>query len=103
MDLSNAKVTDQDKIQLCKKYFFCGFAFLPFLWAINAVWFFRDAFCRPPFAAQKSMKTFVVLSAVGSLFWWAVLIAWLSVFVNRRADWGELGDRLSFNIPTGTR
>jgi hypothetical protein len=69
MDLTNPKVTDDDKIQLCKKYFICGFAFLPFLWAVNAVWFFREAFFRPSFPQQKTMKTYVVLSAIGSLFW----------------------------------
>ena len=103
MDLSNPKVTDDDKIQLCKKYFIAGFAFLPFLWAVNAVWFFREAFFRPTFPQQKTMKTYVVLSALGSLIWWTVLITWLAIYVNRRAEWGEFGDRISFNIPTGTR
>ena len=39
MDLSSPKVSADDKLDLCKKYFYIGFAFLPLLWAVNAVWF----------------------------------------------------------------
>ena len=38
MDLSSPKVGSDEKLALCKKYFFIGFAFLPLLWAVNAVW-----------------------------------------------------------------
>lgn len=103
MDLTNPKVTDDEKFQLCRKYFLFGWALLPFLWAVNAIWFFREAFVRPPFPQQKAMKTYVVMSGVGSLIWWAILISWIVTFVSKRAEWGELGDRLAFNIPTGAR
>ena len=38
-------------------YFTAGFAFLPFLWAINAVWFFNDVFRKPAFEEQSQMRT----------------------------------------------
>lgn len=41
MDLSSPKVGSDEKLALCKKYFYIGFAFLPLLWAVNAVWFVK--------------------------------------------------------------
>ena len=103
MDLNSAQVSDEDKLGLCKRYFFLGFALLPFLWAINVVWFFKDAFLRKPeFSQQKELKRFVIFSMIGSVICSALLITWMSIFTNYRASWGELGDKLSFNIPTGT-
>lgn len=29
---------------------------LPFMWAINAVWFFKEAFTKPPFEEQEQIK-----------------------------------------------
>lgn len=73
MDL--AKVPGERKLYLCQWYFrgnlisrfayqFCnfffvivaGFAFLPFLWAVNAIWFFPEAFRRPEYDEQKQIK-----------------------------------------------
>lgn len=34
-----------------------GFAFLPFLWFINSVWFFREAFLKPEYQEQRQIKT----------------------------------------------
>ena len=44
MDLSSAKVTPEQKVSLCTKYFYLGFLCLPFLWGVNAAWFFGEAF-----------------------------------------------------------
>lgn len=38
------------------RLFTAGFAVLPFLWAINAVWFFRDAFRSPFFEEQPEIR-----------------------------------------------
>jgi len=34
-----------------------GFALLPFLWLINSVWFFRDAFLAEAFDEQKRIRS----------------------------------------------
>ena len=36
--------------------FLGGFACLPFLWTVNAIWFFKEAFFRPEFEGQSKMK-----------------------------------------------
>ncbi len=102
MDLASPKVSDAERLSLCRKYFLLGLAFLPFLWAVNAVWFFRQAFLRKPdFPEQAALRKYVGASAAGALLSLSALVAWIAVFVRRRTEWGELGDVLSFNIPTG--
>ena len=101
MDLSSPKVTQQEKLDLCRKYFYFGIFFLPFLWAVNAVWFFKEAFVKQAFPEQKAMKRFVVMSAVGAVIYFIAFVTWIALFSQYRTEWGALGDRLSFNIPTG--
>lgn len=33
-----------------------GFAFLPFVWVVNVVWFFESAFKKPPFDEQNAIR-----------------------------------------------
>jgi len=99
MDLE--RLSNEDKLALCKKYFFMGFALLPFMWAVNAVWFLREAFLKPPFAEQRTLRNYVVASGCGAAAWLAAVVAWVWVFTTHRLAWGELGDDLSFVIPKG--
>jgi hypothetical protein len=59
------------------------------------------------FIKQKSLNSHtnfsdVAWSAVGSLMWLSVLIAWIVTFQSNRTKWGELGDDLSIMIPLGS-
>lgn len=99
MDLK--KVPDEEKVNLCRKYFLGGFALLPFLWFINGVWFFREAFIKPSFTGQSKIKSYVIKSAIGFLVWCAGLTTWILIYQTYRASWGEIGDRISFVIPLG--
>lgn len=36
--------------------FSVGFLFLPFIWAINSVWFYSDAFLKPAYEEQKTIR-----------------------------------------------
>ncbi|EDO46097.1 predicted protein [Nematostella vectensis] len=99
MDLR--KVSDEEKVKLCRKYTLVGLAFLPFLWLVNAIWFFREAFCRESFPGQKSMRSNVIKSFIGFSIWAAGLSTWIVMYQTNRASWGELGDTLSFLIPLG--
>lgn len=33
-----------------------GFAFLPFLWLVNVLWFFKEAFIKPNYTEQLQIK-----------------------------------------------
>ncbi|XP_003704943.1 presenilin enhancer, gamma-secretase subunit [Megachile rotundata] len=99
MDLS--KIPNDKKLYLCKWYFRVGFALLPFLWAVNAVWFVKEAFFAPHYEEQKQIKKYVIFSAVGATLWSAALLAWIIIFQTQRAAWGEVADSISYIIPTG--
>jgi len=102
MDLSSKKISDDERLGLCRKYFMAGFFCLPFMWFVNAVWFSRQAFVRSPsFPQQKQIKSYVIMSGIGSLAWLIGLIAWIAIYLQKREEWGEFGDRISFNIPLG--
>jgi len=92
---------DDEKLNLAKKYFYGGFALLPFLWFVNSIWFFKEAFCKPVFEQQKAIRSYVIKSMIGSAFWFVVLVAWIVIFQTQRTKWGEVGDDLSFVIPKG--
>lgn len=99
MDLS--KATNEQKLNLCGWYYKLGFAFLPFLWFINVIWFFPWAFWQKPFDEQKQIRSYVIRSAIGSILWTSGLIAWIVVFQQNRAEWGATADSMSFIIPLG--
>ncbi|KAM8775872.1 gamma-secretase subunit PEN-2 [Rhynchonycteris naso] len=96
------RVSNEEKLNLCRKYYLGGFAFLPFLWLVNIFWFFREAFLAPAFTEQSQIKGYVWRSAVGFLFWVIILTTWITIFQIYRPRWGALGDYLSFTIPLGT-
>ena len=103
MDLSSPKVTAAEKVDLCRKYFYFGFALLPFLWGVNAVWFFKEAFLvKPEYPEQKELKKLVVISGILALISLTAFVTWVAVFAQYRSEWGATADRLSFNIPTGS-
>ena len=99
MDLE--KVSNKEKLVLCQKYFYGGICLLPFLWIINAVWFFKYAFLKPEFPEQKKMKKLVVYSFIGGSIWTVLFISWIIVFQFNRIGWSEIGDKLSFVVPKG--
>ncbi|XP_051172292.1 gamma-secretase subunit pen-2 [Leptopilina boulardi] len=99
MDLS--KTPNDKKLYLCRWYFRAGFALLPFLWAINSIWFFKQAFFEPYFEEQKQIRKYVILSAIGALLFAIAFSTWIVIFQTNRANWGEFGDVISYIIPTG--
>ncbi|XP_017836631.1 gamma-secretase subunit pen-2 [Drosophila busckii] len=100
MDIS--KATNPRKLQLCRTYFMTGFAFLPFVWAINVCWFFEEAFRKPTYPEQNQIKRYVIYSAIGTLIWTIALITWIIIFQTNRAAWGATADYISFIIPLGS-
>merc|ERR1712127_480623 len=101
MDLSDPKVKISDKLAIYRKFFFGGFAFLPWLWLVNGVWFFREAYFKEPFDEQIRIRKYVMYSIIGATVWIAGLTAWNCVFQMNRASWGATGDVLSAYIPVG--
>eukprot|EP00111_Clytia_hemisphaerica_P012004 TCONS_00035290-protein len=99
MDLS--KTPDAEKVRLSRIYFRGGFAFLPFLWFINTIWFFKVAFFNEQFEGQNEIKKNVIRSGIGALVWIIGIAVWVVIYRTNRASWGATGDAISFLIPLG--
>uniref|UniRef100_A0A915BHP9 Gamma-secretase subunit PEN-2 n=1 Tax=Parascaris univalens TaxID=6257 RepID=A0A915BHP9_PARUN len=97
MDLS--KMSNADRVQLCRRYFFIGLALLPLVWIVNFVCFFRYAFIVEPSQSQKIIH--VILSLIGACCWVVLLSVWEVYFQIERAKGNEWTDRLSFVFPLG--
>ncbi|RZF46927.1 gamma-secretase subunit pen-2 [Nilaparvata lugens] len=101
MDIS--RMNNGSKLYLCKWYFRAGFACLPIVWLINSVWFFEEAFKKPPYEEQAQIKRYVTFSGIGAAIWIVGMAIWVYIFQTHRAEWGEFGDDLTFTIPTGIK
>ncbi|CAL1543444.1 unnamed protein product [Lymnaea stagnalis] len=99
MDLKRVK--NEEKLVLCRKYYLAGFFILPFLWFINCIWFFNEAFRKPEYPEQSQIRTYVIRSLIGALVWMTMIIAWVAVFQVNRVSWGIAGEMLTFVLPTG--
>lgn len=95
-------MSNENKLDLCKWYFKVGFVFLPFIWAVNAIWFFNEAFRKPAYDEQKQIRKYVIFSGIGAILWGLVLTAWIITFQVNRVAWGQFADDLSFIIPLGS-
>ncbi|ORZ02506.1 gamma-secretase aspartyl protease complex, presenilin enhancer-2 subunit [Syncephalastrum racemosum] len=85
-------------VSLCKKMFYGGLAFLPFLWLINVAFFARAS---RKSSAPPDLKKFVYMSAIGCGLWFIVLTTWYALFVNKRVAWGAAADKITVVIPKG--
>lgn len=54
MDIDRMKPAD--RVSLCRKYFFIGFACLPFLWLVNAIWFGHFVFMKKGITAKEQAR-----------------------------------------------
>jgi presenilin enhancer 2 len=101
MDLG--RKSDEFKADLSRKYFLGGFALLPFLWLINVIWFFKEAFCMDisTNSELKRIRGYVIKSLIGCLVSTSALVAWIVVFQTQRVQWGASADYMSFIIPVG--
>ncbi|XP_069986745.1 gamma-secretase subunit pen-2 [Penaeus vannamei] len=95
------RLPNERKLAICRKYFMAGFALLPFMWAVNAIWFLKEAFWATPYPEQKQIRKYVIVSGIGAIVWLVGLISWVIIFQQNRSNWGATADYLSFIIPKG--
>ena len=98
-EMNLERMSTDEKLNLSRKYFYIGFAFLPFVWLVNAVWFFKEAFIKKE--PLKNLRFYVLGSIIGVIVWLLVFIAWTVVYQTQRSLWGAAGDYISFWVPTG--
>jgi presenilin enhancer 2 len=59
MAVSLERLKGDRKLRLCKIYFGLGFLGLPVLWIVNFVWFFSEAYRKPTYPEQATIKKLV--------------------------------------------
>ncbi|CAB3410603.1 unnamed protein product [Caenorhabditis bovis] len=94
-------MSDEKKLDLCKKYFLIGACFLPFVWLTNFFWFFSDAFVIPRNVQRVEMRKYVVGSGIGTIFWLIIILSWEIIFQLYRDLGIEWADYLTFVFPKG--
>ncbi|XP_065827249.1 gamma-secretase subunit PEN-2-like [Oscarella lobularis] len=97
MDISRA--SRDEKLQICRKYYRWGFFCLPFIWLVNFVWFFKDAFRKSN--PDKEIRKYLLRSISGVGIWIVVWTTWIVIYQKKRASWGGFGDGLSVTVPGG--
>ncbi|KAI6182928.1 Gamma-secretase subunit PEN-2 [Aphelenchoides bicaudatus] len=97
------RMSPTERLGLCKKYFFIGLAFLPLVWLVNCVWFYRYAFCAqtPDSDEKKSMKKYISFSFAGLVFWTVMIITWLCIYTAGRVERADWAETLTFIFPLG--
>ncbi|KAI3634152.1 hypothetical protein MIR68_007756 [Amoeboaphelidium protococcarum] len=118
------KLTNSEILENSKRLYLMGFALLPILWLFNLLYFgpllvpgrFKSEASRDVVtSAGKQMKLeydrslldsrvrkYLIYSSVGMCVWIVILAVWISIFVQRRLDWGLTGDQLTVVVPKGT-
>ncbi|CAF1234031.1 unnamed protein product [Adineta ricciae] len=99
--VSLEKKSPEERLNICRKYYLGGFAFLPLLWLINAIWFYKQAFKVEPYPQQAQIRTYVIRSAIGTLAWLLIITIWNVLFQVFRTKMGPAGDYLTFVVPRG--
>ncbi|CAI4221648.1 unnamed protein product [Auanema sp. JU1783] len=99
MDIS--KLSANEKLSVCKKYFYIGLCCLPLVWLTNIVWFFSEAFCNPPTPERKEIKRYLWLSGMGVTCWTFAIVAWELYFQSYRSLGLPWSDFLTFVYPKG--
>ncbi|GFN85369.1 gamma-secretase subunit pen-2 [Plakobranchus ocellatus] len=100
MDLRRVK--NPEKLMMCRRYYLAGFFVLPFLWLVNGIWFFKEAFRKPPYTEQAQIRSYVIRSLIGSAVWLAIIITWVIIFQLKRVSWGVTGEMFTFILPSGS-
>lgn len=59
--VSLAKKSPKERLNICRKYYLAGFAFLPLLWLINTIWFYKQAFKVDHYPEQAQIRTCKIL------------------------------------------
>ncbi|CAH8473103.1 unnamed protein product [Heterobilharzia americana] len=91
------RLSGEEKLKFSRIYFFAGIPFLPFLWWINVFCFLKDLSSPQSYPEFRLVRKILI----GALSWTFAFVTWIIIFLKFRSTWGELGDRLSFNIPPG--
>lgn len=100
--MDKTRISNIEKLKVCRYYYYLGFCCLPVLWTMNYFWFHEEANAIPEFEEQAEIQKLRRRSGIGAVIWLIGITIWVIVFQTSRVRWGEFGDSISFVIPTGS-
>jgi len=92
-------MSEQEILNISKKMFYGGFAFLPWLWLVNWIYFHQVLKQRP--GLPDKIHFYVKWSLRGSMIWAILIAIWIIVFQTNRVKWGHHIDGLYVTVPKG--
>ncbi|CAD5212352.1 unnamed protein product [Bursaphelenchus xylophilus] len=101
---SLAKLNLDERLDLCRKYFFIGLLALPFVWLANVLWFGPTIWNKKIAemeVPEKSMIKYLIGSAVGVVFWTVFASFWVYIYSTNRVNRVEWAESLTFLFPLG--
>ncbi|KAG4086560.1 gamma-secretase aspartyl protease complex, presenilin enhancer-2 subunit [Neocallimastix lanati (nom. inval.)] len=92
-------MSEQEILSISKKMFYGGFAFLPWLWLVNWIYFNPVLKQRPGLSEQ--IHFYVKWSFIGAAIWIVLLATWVIIFQTTRTKFGSSLDRFYVSVPKG--
>lgn len=94
-----SKWPHSEQIRVSRLMYLGGFAFLPWLWLVNA-FFFRHALSRKSaHRAHPEVVSHARKSLLGALLGFGVLFIWMTLYLLERVKWGSFARSISLNYP----
>jgi presenilin enhancer 2 len=94
------KLSEQQLLDLTKKYFYLGLLFLPMIWCLNFAWIYPFVQKHTNYSNYTEIRKFLIFSAIGATIWATGITFWIVTFLTRRNDW-SFADVISVFIPKG--
>lgn len=82
--------------KVIQKMFWAGFFFLPWLWILVLINFRRELFDS---STPRAMRSYLIYSAIGSVIFTALFLAWVVAFQLNWRYWGHVGSQLLIYTP----
>jgi presenilin enhancer 2 len=94
-----SKWPHSEQIRVSRIMYLGGFAFLPWLWLVNA-FFFRHALSRKSaHRAHPEVVSHARKSLLGALLGFGMLFIWMTLYLLERVKWGSLARTIALNYP----
>eukprot|EP01091_Cochliopodium_minus_P017433 TRINITY_DN6829_c0_g1_i1.p1 TRINITY_DN6829_c0_g1~~TRINITY_DN6829_c0_g1_i1.p1 ORF type:complete len:104 (-),score=20.77 TRINITY_DN6829_c0_g1_i1:125-436(-) len=91
----DARKSKKASIHVSQRMLIGGFFFLPWLWLVNAMYFYRQLFAKGDKKIPQVQRNVRISFILGILFW-IPLIVWYVYFAKNWRNWGTFGENLSF-------
>ena len=91
----------EEQAKIAKKYFITGCFFMPLMWLVGVVWFFKPAFITKEPPPDPTLKRWVLACGLGLIISTILFVCWNAIFQALRESFGVTGESLTAVFPKG--